>query len=117
MPLLWWRRLVISKDLVDDREKRSQDRSGSDPRLRNRIGLGVRQSLPDSVARMLKLTSELFDREPVATGSADVTIVVHRKHSFASMHGERSLQKRSLYRRRLRVVTFRRSNYPQRGHS
>ena len=102
MPLFWRRGLVVSKDLVNDCKGRSQERSDSVPHLWNRIGPGVRQYLADCVVRVFKLTSDQFDREPLAMGSADVTIIVHRKHSFASMHSERSLTKRSLYRRRLR---------------
>ena len=42
MPLFWRRRLVVSKDLVNDRKEGPQDRRGSVPHLWNRIGLEVR---------------------------------------------------------------------------
>src|SRR5262249_1348329 len=85
VPLLWRGRLVISKDLVDDREKRSQDRSSPAPHLRDRIRFRVCQDLADRILRVFELTGDLFNRHPTAVRSANVAVILHRKHSFASV--------------------------------
>ena len=44
-------------------------------------------------------------------------VIVHRKHFLASVRVSDSMQERSLYRRRLRWVIFRRSHCPEVGQS
>ena len=66
MPLLGRSVLVVDQDLVDDRLDRPQERSEPIPGRSDGVRLGMLEDIPDGVARMVEVASDLADGLAIA---------------------------------------------------
>src|SRR5512143_703670 len=84
VPLLGRGVLVVGQDLVDDRPERPQDRGGSlvSPGVGSRLGLG--EDLTNLPPGVMKRARDLADGHAIASGAANRSVIVHRKHILTS---------------------------------
>src|SRR5512132_3044912 len=111
MPLLGRGVLVVGQDLVNDRAERPQDRGGAlvSPGVGGRRGGS--EDLTDLASGVMKGARDRSDGHAIASGAANCSVIVHRKHILTS---ERDWVpgRHQPKRRRLRWVPFRRSFCP-----
>src|SRR5205823_4825753 len=82
-----------------------------------RLGMGVRmhESMPDGFAGVTELPGDLMDGHAIAPRPPNRAVVIHGNHVLGLRVGDRSVQERSPYRRRLGWVPLTRSFCPQVG--
>src|SRR3954462_13709350 len=111
VPLLGRGVLVVGQDLVDDRVEWPQDRCGPVVGPCVGMGLGFGEDLTNLPPGMMKRARDLADGHAIASGAANCSVIVHRKHILTSER-DRCPGRHQPKRRRLRWVPFTRSFRP-----
>src|SRR5512135_2242568 len=84
VPLLGRSVLIVGQDLVDDRPERPQDRGGSLVGPGVGIRLGLCEDLANLPPGVMKGARDLADGHAIASGAANCSVIVHRKHILTS---------------------------------
>jgi hypothetical protein len=96
VPLLGRGVLIVGQDLVDDRPELPQDRGGSLVGPGVGIGLGLCEDLTNLPPGVMKRARDFADGHAIASGAANCSVIVHRKHILSSVRDRVSRKTSSL---------------------